>query len=184
MKRKGSSQATGAALLVVGILIGAGLIFTTLYISGNLGSKTVSGTATLTSTLTNTVTNNVINTVTSVVTSIVTVSATTPNGGTAQVQASVTSCVADGTTGEICNLVLTNSGNANVLPTGSCSLTYGGRTWSGTTATTVLAAGSSGSYACTSNGGTGQGSAVVGSQVTGSVILSNGGNALFSATAS
>jgi flagellin-like protein len=106
---------------------------------------------------------------------------------TARVQASVTSCVIHGAapgTGEDCNLVLTNSGNANVSPTGQCSVTYGGHTWSGTTATTALTAGTSGTYVCTSSGGATQVGATAGSQITGSVILGNGGNALFSATAS
>jgi flagellin-like protein len=108
---------------------------------------------------------------------------------TAQVQASVTSCVASGsgaTAQETCNLVLTNSGNANTQATTSCSLTFGGKTVIGVTsgaAVTSVPAGSTALAVCTGAQGAGN-SAAVGSQVTGSIILTNGGNALFSATGS
>jgi flagellin-like protein len=110
---------------------------------------------------------------------------------TAQVQASVTSCVASGsgaTAQETCSLVLTNSGNANTLITGVCSLTFGGSTYTATasatgTSTTTVPSGGSGTYQCQDAAGTGH-SAGAGSQVTGAVILSNGGNALFSGTGS
>ncbi len=107
---------------------------------------------------------------------------------TAQVQASVSSCVATGalsTAPEVCTLVLTNSGNANTIVTngaGYCSLTYGGAAHSGNVANggTVVAGSSLAGVTCTTVGAF----AAPGSQVTGQVVLANGGNALFSATGS
>jgi len=103
---------------------------------------------------------------------------------TAQVQASVTSCVpTTATTGpELCSVILTNSGNANAAVTGVCSLTFGGKSYSGTTGAATVSAGSSASVVCSAGSATAY--ATSGSQITGSVILANGGNALFSATAS
>jgi len=100
---------------------------------------------------------------------------------TARVQASVTSCAWNGTN-EVCTLILTNSGNANTATTASCRLTYLGVGYSGTVANggTVTAGAALNGVTCT--GGTV--AAGSGAQVTGSVILTNGGNALFSATAS
>jgi flagellin-like protein len=106
---------------------------------------------------------------------------------TAQVQASVTSCTYTGaspTGTEACNLILTNSGNANTVATTSCSLTYGGVTHTGVTsgpATTIITAGQTAAAICTGPVGA---APTVGSQISGSVILTNGGNALFTATAS
>ena len=105
---------------------------------------------------------------------------------TARVQASVTSCNYNGLTAgaEACQVVLTNSGNANTAATTSCSLTYGGAThvavWSNTG---VIASGTPVTGTCSYTVAVG-GSATAGSQVTGSIILNNGGNALFSAVAS
>jgi len=112
---------------------------------------------------------------------------------TARVQASVTSCVLNGAAPnhEYCNLILTNSGNANTNAVGACSLTFGGASYGGYSAATLAAAvspgaavtitaGSSATLICQAGSGGGAGA---GSQVTGSVILANGGNALFSATA-
>jgi len=102
---------------------------------------------------------------------------------TAQVQASVTSCTAAAgpVAPETCVVVLTNSGNANTQTTGSCSLTFSGATHTGTTAIgTSVPSGSSATVNCVAAGVF----APAGVQVTGSIILNNGGNALFSATAS
>jgi len=111
---------------------------------------------------------------------------------TARVQASVTSCAHDGATGEDCVVVLTNSGNANTATAGACTLTFGGASYSGHVADTLAHAiagtngvqpinsGASPTYFCdvvNNQANTGQ-------QVTGSIILGNGGNALFSAVAS
>ena len=102
---------------------------------------------------------------------------------TARVQASVTSCsYAAGV--ETCNIVLTNSGNANTYPTASCSLTYKGATYGGATAPSGSAnpvpSGSTLAVTCAVTTAT---SAGAGTQVTGSIIMGNGGNALFSAVA-
>jgi flagellin-like protein len=99
---------------------------------------------------------------------------------TARVQASVTTCVITGGH-EVCTIVLTNSGNANTAATTSCSLTYGGATHTGTFSNTnSIVSGTPITGTCTDTGA----GAAAGSQVTGAVILNNGGNALFSATAS
>jgi len=98
---------------------------------------------------------------------------------TAQVQASPTTCVQAGGT-ESCSIVLTNTGNANTQVTGSCSITYDGMTNSATVAPlpTVIPSGSSVTVTCTDTGP----GAPAGTQVTGSIILANGANALFSTT--
>jgi len=104
---------------------------------------------------------------------------------TAQVQASVTSCNYNvlKAGAEACSITLTNSGNANTATTGACSLTYGGSSYTGTVSGggTVPSGGSLSNVLCYYTVGAGAGAGV---QVTGSVILANGGNALFSATAS
>ena len=102
---------------------------------------------------------------------------------TARVQASVTSCVQVAGPLEQCNILLTNSGNANTATTGSCSITFGGTTHAGTIASggTITAGSTLAGVTCTNTAG---GAATAGSQITGSVILTNGGNALFSASAS
>ena len=103
---------------------------------------------------------------------------------TARIQASVTACnyntlVAGA---EACQLILTNSGNANAATTAACSLTYGGATHAGVVGGGgTVTAGSTLTVTCAYTVGA---TATVGSQITGSVILSNGGNALFSGTAS
>jgi len=100
---------------------------------------------------------------------------------TAQVSASVTSCSG---TPEVCSLVLTNSGNANLASPTVCSMTFAGSTTQGTYAVVAgtLNSGASQTGTCTDN--TAAAHAPAGSQVTGSVILANGGNALFSGTGS
>jgi len=108
---------------------------------------------------------------------------------TARVQASVTNCSWN-TANEVCTLILVNSGNANTATTGSCSLTYKGATYGGESsnvnppvAPVSQAVNSGGSPTVYCMGLTGA-AAGAGTQITGSVILSNGGNALFSGTAS
>jgi hypothetical protein len=79
---------------------------------------------------------------------------------------------------------LTNSGNANTSVTASCSLTFGGHTLAGTTsAQPTVPSGGTASVNCVGPATAGD-FATAGSQVTGAVILANGGNALFSAVAS
>jgi len=110
---------------------------------------------------------------------------------TARVQASVTQCVASTVANqEDCTLILTNTGNANTQTTASCSMTYKGSTYSGVisaggnvgvgVAQPVNAGGTATMHCTTTTAGAAAGPGV---QVTGSMILANGGNALFAATA-
>jgi len=106
---------------------------------------------------------------------------------TARVQASVTSCAAVAGH-EACTLIFTNSGNANAYVVGPCTLTFLGASnaaavdaaHSGSTNGVVGAGSSLSGAVCTATAALVAGTGV---QVTGSVVLSNGGNALFSATA-
>jgi len=103
---------------------------------------------------------------------------------TARVQASVTSCNYNGIVAgdEACTIILTNSGNSNTATTGSCSMTALGTTHTGVVGGGgTVTAGNTLTITCGYAVGAGIGAGV---QVTGSVILANGGNALFSATAS
>jgi len=110
---------------------------------------------------------------------------------TARVQASVTNCsLSTVANQEDCTLILTNTGNAATSTTTACSLTFKGATYSGFVsvagnavagASIAVPVGSTTAH-CTSSGA--PASAGAGVQVTGSVILTNGGNALFSAVAS
>jgi len=104
---------------------------------------------------------------------------------TARVQASVTSCSWTSPS-ETCNLILTNTGNANTFATASCSITTKGATTTGAYAfaapSTSLSVPSAGTNTGTCTATIGDPGAGV--QITGSVILANGGNALFSATSS
>jgi len=111
---------------------------------------------------------------------------------TARVQASVTQCVASTVANqEDCTLILTNTGNANVNTTPSCSMTYKGSSYNGVISAAGNAAvgaaqavnsGASATVHCTTTSATA--AAGAGVQVTGAMLLGNGGNALFSATAS
>jgi len=110
---------------------------------------------------------------------------------TARVQASVTQCVASTVANqEDCTLIMTNTGNAATSTTTACSITYKGATYSGFVsaagnaavgASIALPVGSTTAH-CTSAGA--PAAAGPGVQVTGSVVLLNGGNALFSAESS
>jgi flagellin-like protein len=104
----------------------------------------------------------------------------------ANVSASVTSC--QFSTHEICDLSLINSGSANTGAS-SCSMTYGGATYSGTvtlfsdpalsTAAANIKAGVTTYGICTSTGG----AAGAGVTVTGSLSTTNGGSVPFTGTA-
>jgi len=103
---------------------------------------------------------------------------------TARVQASVTACNYNGIVAgdEACTIILTNSGNSNTATTGSCSITVLGTTHTGVIGGGgTVTAGNTLTITCGYVAAAGVGAGV---QVTGSVILANGGNALFSATAS
>ena len=181
MRRALSGQAMGAALLVVGLAIGAGLVYVTTYVNG-VPTKSVTLTTTQVSTSVTTQTTTE------------TVTETNPFGGSvgvAQVSATVTSCQWSGTH-EYCEVGLTNSGSIDVATTGACSLDYGGQTYGGYTGPSLAAAVSPGASqqivvggSVTGNcQGSSGGAAVAGVQVTGTISLENGGEALFSGTAS
>jgi len=107
---------------------------------------------------------------------------------TARAQASVTNCSWNAAN-EVCTLILVNSGNANTATTGSCSLSYKGTTNSGESSgvnppvAPVAQAVNSGATVTVYCMGLTGAAAGAGTQITGSVILSNGANTLFSATA-
>ena len=96
---------------------------------------------------------------------------------TARVEAISYSCTG---TPEVCTVGLQNIGTANVVLFGSCTLTFAGTTYSGTAAVTSgsLNGGSTALVTCTGPAGS---HAAVGSQVVGSILVSNGANILFSA---
>ena len=107
-------------------------------------------------------------------------------GAFPQLQAYVTSCTpaAGPAPPETCSLVLTSAGTTNVGVTGACSLTFGGRTYPGTTsAKPTVQPGGSVSLACVGPSTSGA-YAPPGSQVAGSVFLTDGRSLPFSGTGS
>jgi hypothetical protein len=174
MGKEMSNQAAGIALLAMGIIIGVSLVFVTTHLSAGVAPQTVTVTATATHILIITQTVSVVETVSYV-----------------HVSATVDSCQWGGTR-EYCEVVLSNSGNANTATTGACSLTYGGQTFSGYTGPTLASAvspgtpqqlipGDSPTVYCQATGGGASGAGV---QVAGSVLLVNGDSVMFSTTAS
>lgn len=96
---------------------------------------------------------------------------------TAQVQASVVSCSPTANP-SACSLSIVNSGNANVNTLGSCTLSYLGSTYQGTTvAQTITAGGGVISATCTTTSGPVIGTGV---SLTGTIALSNSGSVIFS----
>jgi len=168
LKAEGSRKTVGLALLVIGLAIGAGLAFTLSYAYGVLTPHTV--------------TSVVIITVPTIITSTAVY---------AQIQATVTSCQWSGTY-EYCEVVLENPGSLVTATTGNCSLSYGGHTYAGYTGPTLGSAASPGApqqlipggraitYCQASSGE----SAGAGEQVTGTIPVGDGGEAVFSAAAS
>ncbi len=174
MRRKASSQVTGAALLIVGLVAGAGLVFITTYVNGGPSSRTVVETSTLVQTTTSTL-----------VTTLTLYTRSGVTTGTAQIQASAQSCASDGGAppAEACDVVLTNTGNSAASATASCSISWGGVGHTGVFApTSAVTPGNTLAGTCTAASAAGL--ANPGLQVTGFVIMSNGANALWSTTAS
>src|SRR2546426_6582619 len=144
LRRSGSSQVTGAALILVGLVIGAGLVFLTTYLNGGPPTRTISEISTLSQTITSTqiisekstpvAAITLTQTVTTTSTVTVTIT-TTPFTNSAQVQASVTTCTYTVPTYESCVLQVLNSGSATA--TAGCSITLGGVAYTGTTTTTT-----------------------------------------------
>jgi hypothetical protein len=100
-----------------------------------------------------------------------------------EISAIVAGCVQASGSNERCSVVLTNYGDAGTSTTKVCSLTFGGSTHTATFTMTSgsLSPSSSESGTCTNSD---DAVAPVGSQVTGSIFLANGGNAIFSGVAS
>ena len=159
-------MASTAAALVVGVVIGASIVFGALYASGSLPSKTTTITMTSTSTTLQTL----------IVTT--TVTTTPPPSGftsTAIVSTQVTSCV--GAT-DVCTIALTNSGTASVQAIGCFMQLNGVSTPPESFTPATVEAGGNATVTC------GPPVAVVaqaaGSQAFGSISLNNGGAVPFS----
>lgn len=169
-----SGKTVGLVLLVMGLVIGAGLVFTLNYTYDVLTPRTVTTTWTKTSI--------VVITIPTVITSTTVY---------VQIQAAVTSCQWSSSR-EYCELSLNDTGNLGTATTGNCSLSYGSHTYAGYTGPSLGSAASPGSpqqlipggstttYCQASNGV----AAGAGRQVTGTVALADGGEAAFSAVAS
>ena len=174
MNREVSGRSIGLSLLVIGLVIGAGLVISLNYIYDVLTPRTVTTTWVETSFV--------------ILTMPGTISSTT---GYVQVQAIVTTCQWSGSH-EYCEVALTNSGNMGMATTGNCSLTYGGQTHAGYTGPTLASATSPGGPQQLMPGGTrmtycqaSAGAAAGGGvDVTGVILLADGVEAVFSATAS
>ncbi|QQG49312.1 MAG: type IV pilin N-terminal domain-containing protein [archaeon] len=94
---------------------------------------------------------------------------------TAQVSASNVSC--DAASGR-CTVGLLNTGTSNTSTTGSCSETYSGATQTSNNSTQAVVTAGAGAVSFTCSFAWVPGTS--GSQVTGSISLTNGGNVLFS----
>lgn len=177
-----SSQVGAVAFLIIGLVIGAGLVFMTTYLNGGYSVDTTTTTAT--TTVLSTYTSVDVSTDVLATTTTVTVTNPTTVIGSAQVTASVVACnyntMVSGA--EACEVVLTNSGNVSTGTTGACTLTYEGGNHQGeVSGGGTVAAGSYITVTCAFAVGTGLSP---GTQITGAIYLTNGGSALFSGTAS
>lgn len=173
MKKGASGRSVGLALLVIGLAIGAGLVFTLNYTYDVLSPRTYTSIWTKTSIVVITIPGPI-----------------STSTGFVQISASVTSCQWSGSH-EYCEVTLTNSGSLGTATTGNCSLNYGNQTYKGNTGPTLgsasspgapqqlISEGSATTYCQASVGG----AAVAGSQVTGMILLADGGQAIFSGTA-
>jgi len=168
LKAEGSRRTVGLALLVIGLAIGAGLVFTLNYAFDVLTPHTV--TSVFVITVPTTITSTAVY---------------------AQIQATVTSCQWTGSH-EYCEIVLENPGDLVTATTGNCSLSYGGHTYTGYTGPTLgsaaspgaaqqLIAGGKATAYCQASSGEPAGA---GEQVIGAIPLTDRGEAVFSAGAS
>lgn len=158
-----------AGMLLVGIIVGAGLAFGTLYATGSLNAKTATQTVTITGTVVSSVTIIVTTTVSSAppggytVTSIITV-----------LNSSIPHSIVSGT------ISMENTGTASTNANG-LTLTYGGATCTPViTATEITAGGGVISVPITATGTCTAG--IAGEAYSGSVALSNGGQVPFIGT--
>ena len=195
MPRPAVSSVVAVLLLVIGLFVGsvgyyalqgAPAVTTATTISTTTATTSTTKTATVTQQTTTTQFSLTTQLATTTLIVATTVTGSSTGGGVADVQTLVVSCTAaEGPAPpETCSLILVNYGPATVGVASSCSLTLGGKTYAGTTSAqpTIVADTSSG-LNCVGPVTAGA-YATPGSQVTGSVSLTNGGSALFSATAS
>ncbi len=176
-----SGQAVGAALLVIGVVLGATLVLGTQDLTGSLQAKTATEMVTKVSTMT--VTTTTVYTVTVANTSGTVVK-------TAAVSATAVACEqgTGGTTSDIiCSVSVVNVGNAGTKIEGSATLSYsdstlGAETVSGTVTGAPIAVPADGNADLTVTFAmpTGYGGPVRGSVFSGSLSTSNGGSPLFS----
>jgi len=174
LKKGVSGKTTGLALVVIGLAIGAGLVFTLNFAYDVLTPRTITTTWTETSIV------------------VITVPGTfTTTTSYAQIEANVTSCGWSGSH-EQCEVVLKNFGNLGTATSGNCTLSYAGHAYTGFTGPTQASATSPGaaqqlipgnsvtSYCQAATGG----AAGTEAQVTGSILLADGVDVEFSGTAS
>jgi len=166
-----SGRVNGAALLIIGLVVGTGLGYAAFSLNGGTKITTATETTTVTLLGTNTVTTGF-----------------GPFTGYAQISTTVTSCVQvtirNGTQkDEQCSLVLTNTGNLGVADPTTCTMTFNGLTHNGqfTKDSGSLAPNSSEQGTCTN---TDDAVAASGDQIAGNIPLSDGGIVVFEATAS
>ena len=179
LRRRASSQPAIVAMLLVGVIIGAGLIFGTLSLTGSLTQKTATDTITSPVTVTNKV--NVTTTVTTTFTSLLTLQVTVTTSGSTvsfgEVSTSVSSCTQSGAE-VVCTLSITNSGTF-FISVNSCTINLAGSLQAGTfaygyvgiTPQKWLAPGTTQAGATCTVQGT---EPAVGTQAVGSLALGNG----------
>jgi hypothetical protein len=174
MRKSGSSTSTAAALLVLGVVIGTGLIFGTLYASGSMSQRVT------TSTVFEPVTTTQILTATQILTTTV-----TPSYGvtvsSVQVSAQVTKCTAGAGTAannNQCTVTLTNTGTSNVAITGGSEQIGGVAVACNEAPAGTIPA--SGSLSVTCLQAVATAAQTVGSQAVGQFNLSNGASVTFS----
>jgi len=179
---RASSATATAGLLLVGIVVGAGLIFGTLYVTGSLPAKTTTQTVSVTATVVTSVT-----TVTTTVTSTrfgsfagyANVSASAVNVQAARSGTALTVGACTATAAPFNDYIdAQNSGTANASIT-NLQITYGGATSGIALSNCPVIAGSSEYVPITAIGTT---TATVGESFTGALTLGNGGSVPFSGT--
>jgi hypothetical protein len=158
-----------AGMLLVGMIVGAGLVFGALYATGTLPAKTATQTVSITGTVVSSVTTTMTTTVTSIPSNGYTVTAIV-----SVVNTSIPHSILSGT------ISIENTGTTNT-DTNGLSLSYGGASCTPVITVTELTAGAGViSVPITSIGNCVAG--VAGEAYTGSVALSNGGQVPFSGT--
>jgi hypothetical protein len=182
MQRIAITQLAAVGLFIIGIVIGAGVLYATTNTSGISGTKTetftLAGTQTMTLTSIRTVTSTqTLSTATLVLvqTSTVTIIRTTTSAF-AQVSAQVVSCTRSANGTNYCAVTLTNSGTAGAGVTG-CHISISGTSATGrVTGQTTIAAGTQSTAYCSAAGPV----QASGSQAPGFFSLNDGSTVVFS----